>query len=68
MQTRQVTGTDGEQYQLCDCVDCRKQETEQSDFMATRCEQCGKVMGAEIFLGPVCGKCCRENHRRVMGR
>lgn len=33
-----------------------------------RCEQCGKPMGAERFLGPVCGACCRANHRRVVGR
>ena len=32
-----------------------------------RCVQCGKDMGFEYFLGPVCGKCCRENHRKVGG-
>ncbi len=32
-----------------------------------KCEQCGKDMGNEWFLGPVCGKCCRENHRKAMG-
>ena len=32
-----------------------------------RCTQCNKVMGFEIFLGPVCGVCCRINHRRVAG-
>lgn len=29
------------------------------------CEQCGKALGAEFILGPVCGKCCRKNHRQV---
>jgi predicted sulfurtransferase len=38
------------------------------DIAATPCDQCGKPMGFEIFLGPVCGKCCRENHRRVTRR
>ena len=32
------------------------------------CTQCGKDMGFEWFLGPVCGKCCRENHRKVTGK
>lgn len=31
------------------------------------CTQCGREMGAEWFLGPVCGKCCRANHRAVTG-
>lgn len=31
-----------------------------------KCRQCGTPMNpAERMLGPVCGKCCRENHRRV---
>jgi len=30
------------------------------------CGQCGRDMGYEWILGPVCGKCCRENHRRVV--
>ena len=33
-----------------------------------RCAQCGKDMGYEYFLGPVCGKCCRANHRKAMGK
>ena len=37
-------------------------------IMQTRCTQCGKVMGPEIFLGPVCGDCCRANHAKVTGR
>jgi hypothetical protein len=32
------------------------------------CIQCGKDMGYEWLLGPVCGKCCRANHRKVAGR
>jgi hypothetical protein len=31
------------------------------------CEQCKQDMGYEWFLGPVCGKCCRENHKKVTG-
>ena len=32
------------------------------------CEQCGRELGFEYFLNPVCGKCCRANHRAVTGR
>lgn len=32
------------------------------------CDQCGRDMGYEWLLGPVCGRCCRANHRRVLGR
>ena len=32
------------------------------------CQQCGKDMGNEWLLGAVCGKCCRKNHKRVIGR
>ena len=32
------------------------------------CTQCGKDMGFEYILGPVCGKCCRANHRKAMGK
>ena len=31
------------------------------------CDQCGLDMGNEWILGPVCGKCCRANHRRALG-
>jgi hypothetical protein len=31
------------------------------------CDQCKKDMGNEWILGPVCGKCCRANHKRVTG-
>lgn len=40
----------------------------QFPHMAPRCSQCGKVLGPEYFLGPVCGACCRANHKRVVGR
>jgi hypothetical protein len=34
----------------------------------TPCAQCGKPMNpAERMLGPVCGKCARENQKRVTG-
>lgn len=29
------------------------------------CPQCGRDMGLEWFLGPVCGKCTRKNHKAV---
>ena len=32
------------------------------------CAQCGKDMGYQWLLGPVCGKCCRANHNRITGR
>lgn len=32
------------------------------------CAQCHRDMGAEWILGPVCGKCCRKNHKKVTGR
>jgi len=33
------------------------------------CEQCGALMNAaEWYVGPVCGKCCRANHRKAVGR
>ena len=31
------------------------------------CQQCKRDMGNEWILGPVCGRCCRENHARVIG-
>ena len=33
-----------------------------------KCDQCGEDLGNEWLLGPVCGKCCRKNHKRVAGR
>lgn len=33
-----------------------------------RCTQCGRDMGFEWIMGPVCGACCRANHARVMGK
>jgi len=32
-----------------------------------KCEQCGKDMGNEWLLGPVCGKCVRANHAKATG-
>ena len=32
-----------------------------------KCTQCGKEMGFEWFLGPVCEDCCKKNHKRVTG-
>lgn len=39
-----------------------------NSFLNQKCLQCGKVLGAEVILGSVCGRCCRKNHRRVAGR
>jgi hypothetical protein len=40
-----------------------------ADKSAQNCLQCGKSMNpVEWMLGAVCGKCCRENHRRVVGK
>lgn len=35
----------------------------------TTYDQCGATMLTleRIVLGPVCGDCCRKNHRRVLG-
>jgi hypothetical protein len=30
--------------------------------------QCGRELGAERFLGSVCGKCCRLNHKIALGK
>lgn len=30
-----------------------------------KCEQCGKPMSTEWFLGSVCGRCCRKNHKQA---
>jgi len=37
-------------------------------ILETRCPQCGKVMGPEIFLGTICGNCCRKNHEKAVGK
>ena len=32
------------------------------------CVQCGGPMNpVAVLMGPVCGRCCRENHRRATG-
>ena len=37
--------------------------------MAAKCKQCGAPLNpVAAMLGPVCGKCCRENHKRVAGK
>ena len=33
-----------------------------------KCLQCGKPLGAEVFLGAVCGACCKANHRKAIGK
>jgi len=45
-----------------------KVKAEKSLVDTAKCEQCGEPLGAEVFLGPVCGKCCRANHRKATGR
>ena len=37
--------------------------------MHPKCRQCGADMNpAERMLGPVCGKCCKANHAKVVGK
>lgn len=43
-------------------------KTEKIETKKHYCEQCGKEMGFEWFLGAVCGKCCKANHKNVTGR
>jgi hypothetical protein len=33
----------------------------------TKCRECGKPLGPEVFLGLTCGKCCRKLHARAVG-
>jgi len=41
---------------------------ERARAVARNCTQCGADMNpAAWILGPVCGKCCRANHRAVAG-
>jgi hypothetical protein len=40
---------------------------ELSAAIDTHCQQCGRDIGAEIFLGAVCGYCCRLNQARANG-
>ncbi len=44
------------------------QEVREQRRKAAECEQCGKPLGFQMILGPVCGACCRVNHRHVTGR
>lgn len=32
------------------------------------CSQCHKPLYYQVFLGPVCGACCRRNQAKVTGR
>lgn len=41
---------------------------EETPALIHRCTQRHKDMGNEWILGPVCGKCCRTNHKRVTGK
>ncbi len=37
-----------------------------STLQTFACQQCGRTMNpAERMLGPVCGDCCRANHRQA---
>lgn len=38
---------------------------ERVNMMDTKCEKCGKEMGFEAFLGPICGACVRKAHRKA---
>jgi hypothetical protein len=49
-------------------LDCEEAHDDTSVFQAHHCRQCGKDMGNEWILGPVCGKCCRANHKHAVGR
>jgi hypothetical protein len=40
----------------------------EKQIIVVYCKQCGCDMGYQWLLGPVCGKCCRENHKKVTGR
>lgn len=34
-----------------------------------QCKQCGVPMNPiQAALGPVCGQCCRDNHKKVVGK
>ena len=45
----------------------RSRVTEAIERMSA-CAQCGAPMNpVERMLGPVCGKCCRANHKAVAG-
>ena len=33
------------------------------------CAQCGEPMNpVQVMLGPVCGKCVKKNHAKVVGK
>jgi hypothetical protein len=36
---------------------------------STKCIQCGKPMNpVEAVICATCGKCCKKNHRKAMGK
>ena len=40
-----------------------------SDDDNYHCRQCGRVMNPiDYIIGVVCMKCCKENHRRALGK
>jgi len=46
----------------------RGREVFEGQVEVFRCEQCGRVLSpVEAAMGPVCGRCARENHRKVVG-
>jgi hypothetical protein len=39
------------------------------NLLDTPCRQCGQPLGPEVFFGTeVCRRCCRRNHREVLGK
>jgi hypothetical protein len=48
----------------------RKKNLVEKSSMDTKCEGCGKTLGAEVFLSkhPVCGGCTRKRHAEVTGK
>ena len=45
-----------------------KEEPVAEEKVEHKCLQCGKELGNEWILGPVCGKCVRANHKKATGR
>lgn len=42
----------------------------EANVMETKCEECGKELGPEVFLSkhPVCGKCTKKRHEKAVGK
>lgn len=49
------------------CHEARPLAQAQAEALNTPCAQCGKPLGPQVFLGPVCGACCKANHRKATG-